>query len=88
MLNKFKDKLMHSGSCHSMRSSSSRADVDMQINIPPPAVIAPPQSTSAERNMLLEEKHLKLQNKREKDVFKELKTKRFIHMSAYDPALL
>jgi hypothetical protein len=36
----------------------------------------------------LEEKHLKLQNKREKDALKELKTRRFIHMSTYDPNLL
>ena len=29
-----------------------------------------------------------MQNKREKDAFKELKTRRFIHTSAYDPAHL
>ena len=59
MLNKFKDKLMRSGSGHSIRSSSSRASADMQIDIPPPVVGAPPQSSIVERNIMLEEKHLK-----------------------------
>jgi len=60
----------------------------MKINIPTPAVIAPPQSSSAKRNILLEEKYFKLRNKQEKDAFKNLKTRRFMHTSAYDPALL
>ena len=45
-----------------------------------------PSSTSP--NILLEEKHLKLRNKQEKDAFKSLKTRRFVHTSAYDPTLL
>ena len=60
----------------------------MQIDVPPPVVGAPPQSSAAERNILLGEKHLKLRNKTEKDAFKQLKTQRFILTPAYDPALL
>jgi len=60
----------------------------MQIDIPSPAVGAPPQSSSAERNILLEEKHLKFQNKTEKEAYKQLKTRRFILTSVYDLALL
>ena len=59
----------------------------MQIDIPSPAVGAPPQSSSAERNILLEEKHLKFWNKTENDAFKQLKTQRFILTPAYDLAL-
>ena len=60
----------------------------MQIDVPSPAVGAPPQSSSAEKNILLEEKHLKLWNKMEKDAFKQLKVQRFILTSTYDPAIL
>jgi hypothetical protein len=35
----------------------------MEIDVPPPAVSVPPLLSSAERNILLEEKHLKLRNK-------------------------
>ena len=87
-MSKLLGKLKRVGPSHSTRSSSSRASADMQIDVPSPAAGAPPRSSSAERNILLEEKHLKLRNKREKDAFKELKTRRFIHTSAYDPALL
>ena len=86
-MNKLVGKLTHAGSSCSMRSSSSRASANMQIDVPQPTVGVPPQSSSAERNILLE-KYLKLWNKREKDAFKELKTTRFVHTSAYDPALL
>ena len=60
----------------------------MHIDVPSPAVEAPSQSSSAKKNILLEEKHLKFQNKTEKDAFKQLKTQRFILTPAYDPALL
>ena len=52
---------------------SSRASADMQIDVPSLVVGAPPRSSSAKRNILLEEKHLKLRNKTEKDAFKQLK---------------
>jgi len=60
----------------------------MQIDVPSPTVGASPQSSSAKRNILLEEKHLKLWNKMEKDVFKQLKIQRFVLTCAYDPAIL
>lgn len=44
--------------------------------------------SSAERNILLEEKQLKLQNKMETDIYKTLKTRRFILTPVYDLALL
>jgi len=58
----------------------------MQIDVPSPAIEAPPQSS--EKNILLEEKHLKFQNKTKKDSFKQLKTQRFIPTPSYDLALL
>jgi hypothetical protein len=60
----------------------------MEIDVPPPAVGVPPLSSSAKRNILLEEKHLKLRNKMEKDTFKQLKTRRFVLTSTNDPAIL
>ena len=60
----------------------------MQINVPSPAVGVSSGSSSAEKKILLEEKHLKLRNKMEKEAYKQLKTQRFIHTSVYDPALL
>ena len=44
-------------------------------------------ASSSATIVLLEEKQLKLRNKQEKDAFKELKTRRFVHTSAYDHAL-
>ena len=60
----------------------------MQIDTPSPAVGAPSGSSSAEKNILLEEKHLKLLDKTEKDIYKQLKNHGFILTPAYDPALL
>ena len=60
----------------------------MQIDIPSPTIGALPQSSLAKKNILLEEKHLKLWNKMEKDAFKQLKVQRFILTSTYDPAIL
>ena len=60
----------------------------MQIDVPSPAVGALSGSSSAEKNILLEEKHLKFQNKAEKDAFKQLKTQRFIPTPTYDPTIL
>ena len=60
----------------------------MQIDVPSPTVRAPSGSSSVEKNILLEEKHLKLQNKTEKEAYKQMKTQRFIHTSVYDLALL
>ena len=71
---------MRSGSSHSTRSSSSRTSADMQVDVL--------GASSSATIVLLEEKQLKLRNKQEKDAFKELKTRRFMHVFAYDLALL
>jgi len=41
-----------------------------------------------ERNVLLQEKQLKLWGDREKNIYKKLKTQDFVLTLAYDPALL
>jgi hypothetical protein len=50
--------------------SSSRGSTDMQIDVPSSTDGAPPQSSLAKKDILLEEKHLKFRNKTEKDAFK------------------
>ena len=60
----------------------------MQIDAPSPTAEALSQSSPVERNILLEEKQLKLWDKTEKDIYKQLKTQRFILTHVYDPALL
>ena len=87
-MSKYLGKLKRVASFHSTRSTSSRGSTDMQIDVPSPAVRAPSGSSSAEKNILLEEKHLKLRNKMEKEAYKQLKIRRFIHTYVYDPAIL
>jgi hypothetical protein len=41
-----------------------------------------------ERNVLLQEKQLKLRGDREKNIYKKMKTQDFVLTPAYDPALL
>ena len=77
-------KLKRTVSFRLTRSSSSRESTDMQFDVPSPTAEASSGSSSAEKNILLEEKHLKFQNKAEKDAFKQLKTQRFILTPAYD----
>ena len=60
----------------------------MLVVVPSSAIGAPFGSSSAENNILLEEKHLKLRNKMKKEAYKQLKTQRFIHTYVCDPALL
>ena len=60
----------------------------MQIDMPSPAIEGPSESSSTEKNILKEEKHLKFQNKMEKDAYKQLKTQRFILTPTYNLALL
>ena len=60
----------------------------MLVIVPSSAIGAPFGSSSAENNILLEEKHLKLRNKMKKEAYKQLKTQRFIRTSIYDLALL
>ena len=60
----------------------------MQIDTPSPAVGALSRSSSTEKNILLQEKQLKLRGKIEKNIYKQLKTWRFILTPVYDLALL
>ena len=57
-------------------------------NAPSSAVGASSRSSPAERNILLQEKQLKLWGEMEKNIYKRLKTRRFILTPIYDPALL
>ena len=87
-MSKIAGKLKRAISFRSTRSSSSRASIDMEVNPPSPAVGAPSRSGPMERNVLLQEKQLKLRGDREKNIYKKLKTQDFILTPTYDPALL
>ena len=56
----------------------------MQVNVPRDGV---PLASSSSTNILLEETYIHWQNK-QKDTFRKLKTRRFVHTSTYDPVLL
>ena len=60
------------------------------MEVDPPSLAAGVSSRSApmERNVLLQEKQLKLRDDMAKDIYKKLKTRRFILTPTYDPALL
>ena len=60
----------------------------MEVDPPSLATGALSHSTLMERNVLLQEKHLKLRDDTEKDIYKKLKTQRFVLTPAYDLALL
>ena len=60
----------------------------MEVDPPSPAVGTPSRSAPAERNVLLQEKQLKLRGDRQKNIYKKLKTQDFVLTPAYDPALL
>ena len=60
----------------------------MEVAPPSPAVGAPSRSAPVERNVLLQEKQLKLRGDRQKNIYKKLKTQDFVLTPAYDPALL
>ena len=58
----------------------------MQVNATSPMARA--LSSSSASNILLEESHIHWQTNAEKDAFKKLKTRRFVHTAAYDLVLL
>jgi len=58
----------------------------MEVNPPSPRALS--RSALVERNILLQEKQLKLRGDREKNIYKKLKTRDFVLTPAYDPALL
>ena len=60
----------------------------MEVDPLSPAVGAPSRSALVERNVLLQEKQLKLQDDRDKNIYKKLKDQDFILTPAFDPALL
>ena len=60
----------------------------MEVDPPSPVAGASSHLAPTERNILLQEKQLKLWDDTEKDIYKKLKTRRFVLTLAYDPALL
>ena len=60
----------------------------MEVDPLSPTVGASSQSAPVERNVLLQEKQLKLRGDREKNIYKKLKTRDFILTPAYHLALL
>ena len=60
----------------------------MEVDPPSPAIEALSRSAPTERNVLLQAKQLKLRDDTEKDIYKKLKTQRFVLTPAYDLALL
>ena len=60
----------------------------MEVDPPSPTVGASSQSAPVERNVLLQEKKLKLRDDREKNIYKKLKDQDFILTLAFDLALL
>ena len=60
----------------------------MEVDPTSPATKASSRSAPTERNVLLQEKQLKLRDGTEKDIYKKLKTRRFVLTPAYDPSLL
>jgi len=60
----------------------------MEVDPPSPAARASSRSAPTKRNVLLQEKQLKLQDDTEKNIYKKLKTQRFVVTPAYNLALL
>ena len=60
----------------------------MEVDLPSPTIRASSWSAPTERNVLLQEKQLKLWGDREKNIYKKLKTQDFILTPTYYPALL
>ena len=60
----------------------------MEVDPLSPAIGSPFRSAPVERNILLQEKQLKLRDDRETNIYKKLKTQDFVLTPAYNPALL
>ena len=60
----------------------------MEVDPPSPTTRALSHLAPMERNVLLQEKQLKLWDGTEKDIYKMLKTQRVVLTPAYDPTLL
>ena len=73
-MSKVVGKLQHAASFRSTRSSSSRASTDMEVDPPSSAAGASSHSAPAERNILLQEKQLKLRGESKKNIYRQLKT--------------
>jgi len=72
-MSKIARKLKWAISFRSTRSSSSWASIDMEVDPLSPVVGAPSRSAPVERNVLLQEKQLKLRDDRETNIYKKLK---------------
>ena len=60
----------------------------MEVDPPSPTIGAPSRSAPMERNVLLQEKQLKLRDDREKNIYKKLKDWDFVLTPTFDAALL
>ena len=60
----------------------------MEVDPQSPAVGAPSRSAPVERNILLQEKQLKLLDDREKNIYNKLKDQDFVLTPTFDPPLL
>jgi hypothetical protein len=68
-MSKFIRKVKHAVSFRSTRSSLSRAGSNIEVDPPSPAASgSSSRSTLAERNVLLQDKQLKLRDDREKEI--------------------
>ena len=86
-MSKIAGKLKRAISFRSTRSSLSRASTDMEVDPLSPAVGAPSRSALVERNVLLQEKQLKLRDDREKNIYKKQKDRDFILTPSFSPQL-
>jgi hypothetical protein len=60
----------------------------MEVDPPSPAIESSSCSTLEETFTLLRDKQIKLQDDREKKIYRELKDREFTHTPAFNPALL
>lgn len=60
----------------------------MDVDPPSPAAEQLSRAAPAEKNVLLQDKQLKLRGDWEKEIYKKLKDRDFVLTPAYDPALL
>ena len=72
-MSKIANKLKRAISFRSARNSSSQASTDMEVDPPSPTIGAPSLLAPVERNVLLQEKQLKLWDDRETNIYKKLK---------------
>jgi hypothetical protein len=88
-MSKFVSKVKSAVSFRSSRSCSSpHARFDMEVDPSSPAVGSSSRSAPEETFTLLRDKQIKLQDDREKKIYRELKDREFTHTPAFNPTLL